>query len=200
MSMFLKRLNLQFFSADTGSEGGASSTEDTKQADTKQDTKSDENMIPKSRFDEINSKYKEMQSKFDEMAKASQQAEEQRQAKEKEEAEKRGEFEKLYREKASEVDNLITFKERTESLEGVINGLVETELQAIPEEFHDLIPENLNSEQKLSWINKAKSKGMFKVAEQEDVSIGKRTNPKETKRDTKAMSAMEKLMMAYGKR
>ncbi|MGR9546546.1 hypothetical protein [Priestia megaterium] len=157
-------------------------------------------MIPKSRFDEVNTKFKEMQSRIAEFEQAKATAEAERQAQEKADAEKRGEYEKLYREKQSEVESLQAFKERTESLEGVIGGLVEAELKAIPEEYHDLIPENLSSEQKLNWISKAKSKGMFASKEQKDVSIGQRTNHKEVKRDVKKMSAMEKLMMAYGKR
>jgi chromosome segregation ATPase len=175
--------------------------EETKAQETKQETKQDENMIPKSRFDEINSKYKEMSKQLEELSNAKSQAEAQRQAKEKEEAEKRGEFEKLYRAKEEEVGKLSTFKERAEALEGVITEMVDTKLKAIPKDYHDLIPENLSAEQKLSWINKAESKGMFKVEDKSEKTIGEPTNRGNgTKRDTSKMSAMEKLLMGYGKR
>ena len=181
---------------------GAEQTQEQTQApeETKQETKQDENMIPKSRFDEINSKYKEMMEKFEAMESEKSKAEQERLAKEKEEAEKRGEFEKLYREKEAEVEGLLTFKERAEALESVINEMVDTKLATIPEDYHDLIPANLTAEQKLSWINKAESKGMFKVAG-EETTIGESTNRKnDTKRDVSKMSAMEKLFMGYGKR
>ncbi|OMI07721.1 hypothetical protein BVL54_20065 [Bacillus paralicheniformis] len=78
--------------------------------------------------------------------------------------------------------------------------MVDSKLQTIPEDYHDLIPSNLSAEEKLSWINKAEAKGMFKVAN-EETSIGESTNPKhDTKRDVSKMSAMEKLFLGYGKR
>jgi hypothetical protein len=63
-----------------------------------------------------------------------------------------------------------------------------------------LIPSNLSNEEKLEWIDKAEKKGLFKKAN-EEVTIGESTNRKqEIKRDIKQMSAMEKLLMGYGKR
>lgn len=192
---FLLPLDIQFFAEGGNGEGeggNSESTQETKQESTKQDQT--ENMIPKSRFDEVNTKYKELLGKVEAI-------EADQVAKQKEEAEKRGEFEKLYRAKEEEVKGLLSYKERTQSLEGVINTLVESELKTVPEDFHDLIPSNLSSEQKLDWITKAKSKGMFKVQDNTEKTIGDpNTNRKEQKRDTRTMSAMDKLLSAYGKR
>jgi len=193
---FLLPLDIQFFASQGEGDTEGGNTESTQES-TKQETKQEqtnENMIPKSRFDEVNSKYKELLGKVEAI-------EADQVSKQKEEAEKRGEFEKLYRAKEEEVKGLLSYKERTEALEGVINTLVESELKTIPEDFHDLIPSNLSSEQKLDWITKAKTKGMFKVQDNTEKSIGDpNTNRKETKRDTKAMSAMEKLLSGYSKR
>jgi hypothetical protein len=194
---FLLPLDIQFFASEGEGEGDSEgdnqeSTNESNQETTKQEQ--NENMIPKSRFDEINSKYKDMVSKLEAIEKD-------KSKQEKAEAEKRGEFEKLYREKEDEVKNLAPFKERTQALEGIISSMVESELKAIPEDYHELIPENLSIEQKLDWINKAKAKGMFKVEDNTEKTIGDpNTNRKETKRDTKTMSAMEKLLSGYSKK
>ncbi|MCY8048455.1 hypothetical protein MOD91_18190 [Bacillus haynesii] len=202
MSILLP-LNLQFFSADTGNGGEGGTNQDTATQTPEpetQETNQETPMIPKTRFDEVNTKMRAMEEQlkaFEEEKAKLQQAEEERQ---KAEAEKRGEFEELYRSKEKEVEGLLTFKQRAEALEGVINEMVDSKLQTIPEDYHDLIPSNLSAEEKLSWINKAEAKGMFKVAS-EETSIGESTNPKhDTKRDVSKMSAMEKLFLGYGKR
>ena len=159
--------------------------------------KQDENMIPKSRFDEVNSKYKELAEKVQAFETAKQEAERQEQ-------EKKGEFEKLYREKESELTkyqkDLESISERAKTLEERFSKMVESKVETIDEDYRDLIPSNLTNEEKLEWIDKAESKGLFKKTNDE-VTIGESTNRKqEAKRDVKQMSAMEKLLLGYGKR
>jgi hypothetical protein len=78
--------------------------------------------------------------------------------------------------------------------------MVNSKIETIDEDYRDLIPSNLSNEEKLEWIDKAEKKGLFKKAN-EEVTIGESTNRKqEIKRDIKQMSAMEKLLMGYGKR
>lgn len=163
----------------------------------KVETKQDENMIPISRFNEVNTKYKELAEKVQAFETA--QAEANRL-----EQEKKGEFEKLYREKESELtkyqQDLESISERAKALETRFETMVNAKVEAIDENYRDLIPTNLTNEEKLEWIEKAEAKGLFGKKEIE-VSIGESTNPKqEVKRDTKQMSAMEKLLFGYSKR
>jgi len=197
--MFVRNLFPQvMLEADKGGEGGggATSTEVTN-PETKVETKQDENMIPLSRFNEVNSKYKELAEKVQAFETAQAEAE-------RLEQEKKGEFEKLYREKEGELSqyqkDLQAITERATALESRFEAMVNSKIEAIDENYRDLIPTNLSNEAKLEWIEKAESKGLFGKKEAE-VTIGESTNHRqEIKRDVKQMSAMEKLLMGYGKR
>lgn len=194
-------LNLQFFAEDGGdsTDAGDSQGQKDDQGSHTNDQQKSEPMIPKSRFDEVNNKFKEMQKQLDEFAKN----------KEKEETEaqkKRGEFEELYTKTSQELDGLKsaskTSSERVAQLETVIQGLVDAELTAIPEDMRDLIPESMTPEQKLTWISNAKSKGLFGSAKQEndkkDTPLGQSTNAGQQKTDTSKMSVSQMLRSAYG--
>ncbi len=192
----LKLSNLQYF-ADGGEggtgEGGQSATGDEGgQAAT---STQNEHMIPKTRFDEVNTELKDLKAQLESFTKA-------KAKDEKAKAEKLGEFEQLYRTADGQVKELTTKHEsasqRVTALEGILGGMLETKMSAIPEEFHELIPEGMSLEQKLSWLDKAQSKGMFK--KQEDVVIGEATSRKaEPKVDTKTMSPIEKILASYSK-
>ncbi|MBT2714732.1 hypothetical protein [Bacillus sp. ISL-57] len=185
----LLNLDLQFFAEENaGSPDGAENTEE--QAGTPNEAEKAV-MIPKSRFDEINQKYKDAQAKLDEFQVEKQSAD--RRAKE-----ESGEFKSLYETTSKEFSEFkaqfTSVEDRNKQLEGVINGLLETKLQAIPENFRDLIPENLTPELKLEWINKAETKGLFSKAPQQPV--GEQTNGSEktaiTKEQFKKMSYSER--------
>ncbi|MBU5211065.1 hypothetical protein MHI39_20215 [Heyndrickxia sp. FSL K6-6286] len=132
-----------------------------------------EHMIPKSRFDEVNQKYKDVQSQLDQLLTDKIAAE----TKAKEES---GEYRELYERTTKEFGEFKSQFESVESrakeLESVVNTLLQTKLSGIPEEFHDLIPENLTPEAKLDWINKAETKGLFKESKVEQ-PVGGPTNP-----------------------
>jgi chromosome segregation ATPase len=72
--------------------------------------------------------------------------------------------------KAKELQNKVkeleaqlnSYKEKAEKAEEALNKLLEAELKQIPEQYRDLIPEGLTPAEKLSWIAKAKEKGLFK--------------------------------------
>lgn len=158
--------------------------------------KSDQ-MIPKSRFDDVNSKYKELKEELDKIQEA-------QNKKEIDDKVKQGEFEKLYNDTMSELD---TFKsnhtkasEKAQALEGVVNELVEAKLQNIPEEFHDLVPNGMSAEQKLSWLNQAESKGLF-TNKKTETPLGGNTNPgSKQNSDLSKLSPMELLKAAYSSR
>lgn len=156
-------LNLQFFA-----EEGTDSSDETQNTDSAQQN---EHMIPKSRFDEVNQKYKELQTTVNKLASDKEEAD----RKAKEEA---GEYKTLYESTNKEYGDFKSQFEslqgRNKELEGVINTLLDTKLQSVPEDYHELIPEHLTPEAKLAWIDKAEAKGLFGKVVQEPV--GKQTN------------------------
>jgi chromosome segregation ATPase len=157
--------------------------------------------IPKSRFDEVNNKYKELQEQLDNLNKAKEQEE-------LEALKKKGEFEELYNTTQQELEtykaNAKQTSERVEQLEGIIQSLVDSELSAVPEELHDLIPSNFTPEQKLTWISQAKEKGIFGTVqknEKEEQPLGGSTNQQQqTPQDVTKMSVSQLFRSAYGKK
>lgn len=73
------------------------------------------------------------------------------------EAEKRGEFEKLYGTEKQRADDAA---KRVADLEAVVADAVAAELETVPEQFRDLIPDGTDA-QKLAWVRKSKAKGLF---------------------------------------
>lgn len=154
-----------------------------------------EPMIPKARFDEINQKYKESTAKLDELLADKAKAEKAAKA-------EQGKFEDLYR---TTSDELGTFKdqhkaaaERVAQLEAVITGLLESKLEAVPEEYRDLVPSHLTPEAKLDWLNAAEQKGLF-GSHRRETPIGESTNPNSRQTvDLNKLSPMELLRAAYG--
>ncbi|MEH6943725.1 hypothetical protein [Bacillus sp. JJ722] len=161
----LLSLNLQYFADGEEADTSSDATENTEISAEKQP----EHMIPKTRFDEVNARYKKVQAQLDEIMSAQKATE----TKAQEEA---GEFKQLYESIKSTHD---TLEARNKELEGVVGELLKSKLEGIAEEFHDLIPDNLTPEAKLSWINKAEAKGLFGKKEQKPV--GTQTNGETTK-------------------
>lgn len=211
---FLVKLDLQHFADDLGGQGqeqldGGQNQDPQGQGvdidnpagkgeDAQPQQKQNEHMIPKTRFDEVNEKMKALQAQLDTFTQEKEQAE-------LESKKKKGEFESLYNEAQKELEQ---YKEnsgktstRVEQLEGVIQTLVDQELEGVPEDLRDLIPENFTPEQKLSWIASAKAKGLFapnKDNGKKDEEIGGQTNPKIPEQDVSKMSVVDLFRSAYG--
>ncbi|MGG3644586.1 hypothetical protein [Bacillus wiedmannii] len=193
----LKLSNLQYFAGEGegGTDEGSQTTSTEGEGGQASTSTQNEHMIPKTRFDEVNTELKDLKAQLESFTKAKAKGE-------KAKAEKLGEFEQLYRTADGQVKELTTKHEsasqRVTALEGILGGMLETKISAIPEEFHELIPEGMSLEQKLSWLDKAQAKGMFKKAD--DVVIGEATSRKaEPKVDTKTMSPIEKILASYSK-
>ncbi|MGM0807511.1 MAG: hypothetical protein ACQET8_22660 [Bacillota bacterium] len=141
------------------------------QLDNQQDQQNDQNkqqehMIPKSRFNEVNSKYKDVAAELQALKDAQAQ-------RELDDKKQQGHFEELYNTANTELG---TLKPRVEVLEGVINSLLTTKLEVIPKEYHALIPEG-SPESKLAWINTAESTGLFgKQTQVNQQPVGGMTN------------------------
>lgn len=144
-------------------------------------------MIPKTRFDQV-------KQELDALKRAQEEAD--RQAKE-----KQGEFQDLYKQTSEELnqtkEGYQQSQTRVEQLEGVMNSMLDSRLENIPDEYHDLIPDNLSPEQKLEWISKAESRGLFKDKSQEP--LGGATNPGGQQQDLENMSVNQLLQQGYGK-
>lgn len=83
--------------------------------------------------------------------------------------------------------------------EELITKLVETKLEQIPEEYKELIPDNLELTQKLSWLEKAEAKGLFNKEEKKkpNVEIGKPMNIEPENVDTTKLTGSQLLKLAY---
>ncbi|MEH7521694.1 hypothetical protein V7149_00205 [Bacillus sp. JJ1503] len=197
-SNFLLPLNLQTFAEDSNATSSDATLNTGAQANdkpageaSKQQT---DHMIPKSRFDEVNQRFKDVQAQLDSILAEKQEADRKAQ-------EEQGKFQELYENTAKEFTQVKTQYEsvenRAKELEGVITGLLETKLSTIPEDYHDLIPGNLTPEQKLDWINKAETKGLFGKKEQKP--IGETTSPSHAQAfDLNTLSPVQLLKAGYG--
>ena len=83
--------------------------------------------------------------------------------------------------------------------EELIGKMVETKLSQVPEEYKELIPDNLDLKQKLSWLEKAEAKGLFNKEEKKkpNVEIGKPLNVDVPQVDTTKLTGSQLLRMAY---
>jgi DNA repair exonuclease SbcCD ATPase subunit len=197
----LLRLNLQYFAEGDNAtpseatinteQNGVENTQNSAGEAPKQPT---DKFIPKSRFDEVNQKFKDVQSQLDALLAEKKETERRAQ-------EEQGKYQELYENTTKEFSQVKTQYEsvetRAKELEGVINTLIETKLSTIPEDFHDLIPGNLTPEQKLDWINKAETKGLFGKREQKP--IGESSNPSHAQSfDLNTLSPVQLLKAGYG--
>lgn len=84
--------------------------------------------------------------------------------------------------------------------EEILNGMINAQLETIPENMRELVPANLNLKEKMAWLSKASELGLFK-AQDKDVEIGKPLNPNNNNKqqiDTAKASPQTLLTMAYG--
>lgn len=83
--------------------------------------------------------------------------------------------------------------------EDLVGKMVETKLGQVPEEYKELIPDNLDLKQKLSWLEKAEAKGLFNKEEKKkpNVEIGKPMNVDVPQVDTGKLTGSQLLRMAY---
>ncbi|MDR7207589.1 hypothetical protein [Priestia megaterium] len=156
-------------------------------------------MIPKSRFDEINSKYKEMLAKIEAFESADLKRQEEEAARELERKKEQGKFEELYQSSQKELEAFKKYESRTQELESVINGMVETKLKSIPEDMVDLIPANLSAEQTLAWLDKAESKGLFGKPEPKEVGKPSNKSNEAPKIDNANLSPLDKILAGLGR-
>jgi hypothetical protein len=186
---FLLALDLQHFAEGDPPIVGTPTPNDPPKADP---------MIPKNRFDEVNSKLKEALTQIETFNAAETERQKQTEEQQRKQAEEQGKFQQLYQEAQKQVESYKKFEERTTQLETVITNMVETKLKAVPQEFHELVPENLTAEQTLDWLNKAEGKGLFKAPEPQEIGKPFNHSNDKPKVDSKNMSALDKILSGLG--
>jgi len=164
------------------------STKEEVKTESKENNK-DDIMIPKKRFDEINNKYKQLAQQIKDLKNE-----------QKPEPEVKEEVKEEPTAKEEVVNpKLEALEKQVEGFQTVIKEMYDSKLKSVPEEMQELIPEGLTVEQKLSWINKAEEKGLFK--KQTNVVIGQPLNhssEQEKKERIKKLNPLQLLSSYYG--
>ena len=103
---------------------------------------------------------------------------------EEEETETKDNTDELLSQKDKEITDLKTEVEGLKSVvaekegllkefEEIISGIVNKKMEELPNDYRDLIPDNLDVKQKLSWLDKAEAKGLFNKENKSGLEIGK---------------------------
>lgn len=94
-----------------------------------------------------------------------------------------------------------TSKNKVAEYESLLNEIVNSKLESVPEKFRELVPKNLSVKEQLAWLNKAETNGLFGTTNtNNELEIGKPFNPKNPGQhvDTAKLSPGTILSMAYG--
>lgn len=103
-----------------------------------------EHMIPKSRFDEVNAKLKQLE-------KAQEQAERERQTADEQRAREQGEWQKLAETHGAKVKELEPFKAKAERFEAALNAQLEVARKDVPAHITALL-DTLDPAAQLEWL------------------------------------------------
>lgn len=110
-------------------------------------TQNTEHMIPKSRFDDINEKYKALEAQLQQQQTDATQREQERLKEE-------GKWKELAETRGNELAKLQPYQERAQALERAIVEENKARIAQVPESERSLIPEGLSPEGLQSWLNK----------------------------------------------
>lgn len=124
-------------------------------------------MIPKSRFDEVNERYKSLKNQLEESMEQVRNYQEQTQ-------------------------NAQARLDRLDKVESGLQELLARRKGQLPEHVHELIPDHLSSEAQINWIEKALEKGIFSPK-----PVGMPSNPDAEHVDYSTLSSHQLLSMGY---
>jgi predicted nuclease with TOPRIM domain len=194
--MFYKNLHTQLFNADGGNGGGDQNqnnnndNQDGNQSST--NSQQNENMIPYSRFKEVNDNYKTVKDQLDKLIKD-------KETEVEESKKKQGEFESLYNDLKTKHEPL---SQQFQQYQETFQAILKTKLESVPKEFHDLIPQGSELNQ-LQWIENAFAKGLFNKSSQSFGNQGSNPNNNDTttitKEDFMKLSYTERVKLAKEK-
>ena len=126
--------------------------------------KNKEHMIPKSRLDEVLAKNKELNDRLAAIEKAQTLAEEKRLA-------EANNFKELYEKQKVELEGLKPKAGAADEYEKTLQSVLETQVAELPETMRGLVPEEMSTNQKLTWL--AKNKPLLLKKEPFDIGAGK---------------------------
>jgi len=130
-----------------------SDVENTQASAETQNTEQPERMIPYDRFKQVIDQKNELQSQISELLDWKKAQETKAQEVEEAERLRRGEHEQV-------IADLKPRAERAKQLESVLSSYLEVELESVPKQFRELIPDG-DVTAKLQWIAKARQSGLF---------------------------------------
>lgn len=134
------------------------------------------------RFKELNQKAQDAEAKAAALEKAAQDAE-------RKQLEEANNFKALYEKTQGEISTLKPKAAQLAEMEKTLTDLLNAEVEALPEQFRDLVPEGLTSQQKLAWISKNKAKLM--KPEAFDIGAGSNGAKPPKKDEKKELTALE---------
>ena len=98
---------------------------------------------------------------------------------------------------SSALEKYAEVEARRDALEGTLTKLFDSKIASIPEEFHELIPNDRPIETRLDWVSKAEEKGLF--VSKVKSSLGKPSNPQpDTSEHLSSLSSRDLIRRGYG--
>lgn len=108
--------------------------------------KSTEHMIPKSRFDDVNNKFKDLQAQLEQLQAAQLE-------KEKTELAEQNKFQELYEQAKQELDSLKSVKETATRYQEALHATNQSRIEQVPEDKRSLIPEYDDPVKLGAWLD-----------------------------------------------
>jgi len=139
-------------------------------AETEKTGKDREGYIPRDRFDEVNQQAKDLQEKLDQIERDQKKATEERLA-------KQDKWKELAENRGKELDEAKVKADRLDSYEETLQGVLDAQVDQVPEELRTLIPDELTTQQKLDWL--AQNQAILTKKQPFDIGAGKRGGDKE---------------------
>lgn len=129
------------------------------------ETENTDIMIPKTRFDEVNNRLKSLEKERENERKAARKAEEKRLAEQED-------WKTLHEQAAQRLAEIEPKAEFAEKAEEALQNYLKAEIDTLPEQYRDIVPDDLSTIGKLNWL--AKNKAKFMKASPVDLGAGKR--------------------------
>lgn len=142
----------------------ATAVQPTAPSATKDEQKT-EHMIPQSRLNEVLEQNHKLQERLET-------AEKERKEQLEAQLAEQGKWKEIAEQRAQELAGLKPKAEQVEEYETVLKEQLASEIESLPEEYRDVVPDSLSTKDQLRWLAKNKSK--FMKAEPPDIGAGKR--------------------------
>lgn len=110
----------------------------------------EDHMIPKARFDEINERLKAAEKRANAAEKAAQKAQE-------EKLKEQNDYKALYEQTLEQLNKIKPLADKTGVYQETLDTVLNAQINEIPEDMRSLIPDELSTDQKLAWISRNKT-------------------------------------------